>query len=99
MYYQDELGSTTNLPCSKASLLAVGYSEEKYSVYLQGIRRWLIGKETSCNAGDEGLIPGLGRTPGAGHGNSLQDCCLTNPFDRGMWWATDLGIAKELDIA
>ena len=94
MYYQDELGSTTNLLCSKASLLTVGCSEEKYSVYLKGIPRWLTGKETSCNAADEGLIPGLGRTPGEGNGNSLQGCCLTNPFDREMWWATDHGIAR-----
>ena len=48
---------------------------------------------------DEGLIPGLGRTPGEGNGNSLQYTCLTNPFGRGMWWATDHGIAKELDMA
>ena len=46
------------------------------------------GKESSCNAGDLGLIPGLRRSPGGGHGSSLQYSCLENPMDRGAWWAT-----------
>ena len=37
------------------------------------------GKESACNAGDLGLIPGLGRSPGGGHGNTLQYSCLDNP--------------------
>ena len=37
------------------------------------------------NAGDEGLIPGSGRSPGEGHGNPLQYSCLGNPMDRGPW--------------
>jgi len=37
------------------------------------------GKESACNAGDLGLIPGLGRSPGGGHGNPLQYSCLENP--------------------
>ena len=37
------------------------------------------GKESACNVGDLGLIPGLGRTPGGRHGNSLQYSCLENP--------------------
>ena len=36
------------------------------------------GKESACNAGDRGLIPGLGRPPGGGHGNPLQYSCLEN---------------------
>ena len=47
------------------------------------IPRWLSGKESVCNAGDLGLIPGLGRSPGGGHGNPLQYSCLENPMDRG----------------
>ena len=43
------------------------------------------GKEPACNAGDLGLIPGLGRFPGGGHGNTLQYPCLENPLDRGAW--------------
>ena len=37
------------------------------------------------NAGDPGSIPGLGRSPGEGNGNPLQDYCLENPTDRGAW--------------
>jgi len=40
---------------------------------------WLSGKESSCNAGDPGLIPGLRRSPGGRHGNPLQYSCLENP--------------------
>ena len=46
------------------------------------------GKESTCNAGDLGLIPGLGRFPRGGHGNPLQYSCLENPMDRGAWQAT-----------
>ena len=41
------------------------------------------GKESACNAGDLGLIPGSGRSSGEGNGNSLQYSCLKNPMDRG----------------
>ena len=46
------------------------------------------GKESACNAGDLGLIPGLGRSPGEGNGYPLQYSCLENFKDRGAWWAT-----------
>ena len=45
--------------------------------------------------GDPGSIPGLGRSPGGGHGNPLQDSCLENPMDRGAWQATVPGVAKS----
>ena len=48
----------------------------------------LVVKSTPANAGDirdEGSIPGSGRSPGGGHGNSLQYSCLENPTDRGAW--------------
>ena len=44
------------------------------------------GKVSACNAGDPGLIPGLGRDSGKGNGNPLQYSCLENPMDRGAWW-------------
>ena len=53
-------------------------------------------KESACNAGDLGLIPGSGRSPGEGNGNALQCSCLENSMDRGTWWATVYGVA-ELD--
>ena len=49
-------------------------------------------KESACNAGDLGLIPGSGRSPGEGNGNPLQYSCLENPMDRGAWWATVYGV-------
>ena len=58
------------------------------------------GKESACNAGDWGhmsSIPGLGRSPGEGNGTPLQYPCLGNLMDRGAWWATVHGVAKELD--
>ena len=45
-------------------------------------------KASACNAGDQGLIHELGRSPGEGNGNPLQYSCLENPMDGGAWWAT-----------
>ena len=42
-------------------------------------------KASACNAGDLGLIPGLGRSPGEGNGNPLQYSCLENSMDEGAW--------------
>ena len=49
------------------------------------------GKESACNAGDPGLIPGLGRTPGEGTGNPLQYSCLENSMERGAWQLQSMG--------
>ena len=46
-----------------------------------------VGKESACNAGVPGSIPGLGRSPGEGNDNPLQYSCLENPMDRGSSWA------------
>ena len=43
------------------------------------------GKESACNAGDPGLISGLGRSPGEGHGNPLQYSCQRDFMNRGAW--------------
>ena len=53
------------------------------------------GKESACNAGDPGLIPGLGRSPGEGNGYLLQYSCLENSMDRGAWRATAHGVTKS----
>ena len=53
------------------------------------------GKESICNARDAGLIPGLGRHPGGGHGSPLKYSCLENPMDRGAWWAIVYRITKS----
>ena len=54
-----------------------------------------VGKESACNAGDLGLIPGLGRSPGEGNGNALQYACLENSMDRGAGQAAVHGITKS----
>ena len=53
-----------------------------------------VGQESACNAGDPGLIPGSGRSPGEGNVNPLQYSCLENPMDRGAWQATEHEIAR-----
>ena len=45
-------------------------------------------KNPPASAGDPGLIPGVGRSPGKGNSSPLQYSCLGNPMDRGAWWAT-----------
>ena len=55
-------------------------------------------KNLPASAGDirvTGLIPGLGRSPGEGHGNTLQYSCLENPRDRGAWWSMVRGITMS----
>ena len=56
-------------------------------------------KNPPVNAGDAGSIPGSGRSPGVENGNLLLYSCLGNPTDRGAWWATVRGVAKESDLA
>ena len=53
------------------------------------------GKESTCNWGDLGSIPGLGRSPGEENGNPLQYCCLDNSMNRGALQATVHGIAES----
>ena len=54
-------------------------------------------KNPPANAGDVGLIPGLGRSPGERNGNLLQYSCLGNPMNRENWWVIVHGVAKESD--
>ena len=59
-------------------------------VYLE-----LDSKESACNAGDPGSIPGSGRSPAGGHGNPLQYPCLETLMDREVWRATVHGVAES----
>ena len=52
-------------------------------------------KESACNAGDLGLIPGSGRSPGEENGNPLRYSCLENSIERGAWWTTVHGVKKS----
>ena len=59
------------------------------------VPQWLSGKESACNAGAMGSIPGSGRSPGDGHGTSLQYSCLENLVSWGAWWDTVHSVAKR----
>ena len=59
-----------------------------------GIAGGSDGKESTCNAGDSGSIPGLGRSPGEGNGSPPQYACLGNPIDRRAWWTTVHGVKR-----
>ena len=61
---------------------SVETGRKTFGVYF-GIPGGSDGKESTCNAEDLGSIPGLGRSPGVGHGNPLQYSCLENPWDGG----------------
>ena len=61
----------------------------------QGFPRGSVVKNMAANAGDVGLIPGLGRYPTGGNSNPHQYSCLGNPMDRGAWWATVHGVTKS----
>ena len=62
---------------------------------IKGFPGGLDGKESACNAGDLGSIPGSGRHPGEGNGNPLQYSCLENPMGRGARRATVHGVSKS----
>ena len=51
--------------------------------------------ESACSVGDLGSIPRLGKSPGVGNGNPLQNSRLENSMDRGAWWATVYEVAKS----
>ena len=61
----------------------------------KGLPWRLSSKESACNAGRTGSIPGWVRSPGEGSGSPLQYSCLGNPMDRGAWWATVHGVVKS----
>ena len=60
-----------------------------------GLPWWLRCKQSACRAGDQGSIPGLGRSPGEGHGYPLPYSCIENSLDRGAWWTKIRGVEKS----
>ena len=62
--------------------------------YIQGFPHGSVGKGSACSAGDLGLIPGSGRSPGEVNGSPFQYSCLENPMDRGAWQATVHGVTR-----
>ena len=63
--------------------------------YVKGFPDGSDGKKSACNAGDQGLIPRLGRSPGEGNSYPLQYSYLGNPMDRGAWQATVHRVPKS----
>ena len=63
----------------------------------QGFPSGSVVKNLPADAGDAGSVPGLGRSPGEGNGNTLQQSCLGNPMDSGACWVTVHEVAKESD--
>ena len=68
-----------------------------FQIYIDGFLGGSVVMNLPANAGDAGLIPGLGTFPGEGNSNPLQYSCLEIPMDRGAWWATVHVVTKELD--
>ena len=102
LYYFDTLIGTQDLaviclvnfindPCHNP----LGSEKCNSSFLFQGFPGGSEVKASACNAGDVGSIPGSGRSPGEGNGNSLQYSCLENPMDGGAWQATVHGVAKS----
>ena len=79
-----------------------GNKRKKWVICTLGFPHSSVGKESACNAGDLGSIPGLGKPPGEGNGNPFQYSCLENPMDRGAWpWdhkrgRHDLGTKQQI---
>ena len=69
-----------------------------YQEEIEGLPRWLSGKESACNAGDLDSIPRSGRSPGEGNDNPFQYSCLAKPMDRGARQAKAHGVTEESDM-
>ena len=77
------------------TIVLLAFHLEQLTYYFLDFPGGSEGKVPVYNAGDQGSIPGSGRSPGEGNGNPLQYYCLENPMDRGAWWATVHGVAKS----
>ena len=79
-------------------VLVSGVQKTDSVMYKWAFQVVLVVKNPNANAGnirDTGLIPGLGRSPGAGNDNPLQYSCLENPLDRGAWQAAVHKVTKR----
>ena len=74
--------------------ICVGIHTHIHILHTYGLPEWLSDKESACQAGDVGLIPGLGISPGKGNGNPLQCSCLENPMDGGALQVQSMGLQR-----
>ena len=92
------LGQTGTLPSSRKThiLMPSGtFQRSLFFFFFKYLSNTRIAQMVKKICPQCGSIPGLGRSPGRGHGNPLQYFCLENPMDRGAWRATVYGIAKS----
>ena len=82
---------------SEGSNFSTSLPELVIVYFIWGFPHGSVVKNLLANAGDTGLIPGSGRSPGEGNGNLLQYSCLENPMDRGAWRVIVHGTTKESD--
>ena len=89
--------SWSGVPLPSPGTMATGL-HSYYKVYrlhsYMGFPTNSVSKESTCNAGDPGLVPGLGKSSGEGNGNPLQYSSLENPMDRGAWRSTVHVVAR-----
>ena len=77
------------------TIVLLAFHLEQLTYYFLDFPAGSDGKAPVYNAGDQGSIPGSGRSPGERNGNPLQYYCLENPMGRGAWRATVHGVAKS----
>ena len=92
-FIHDTTAGAARFPLLKCIAPGMSWSPT-WAVY-SGFPGGLDGKESTCNAGDPGSIPGLGRSPGEGNGYPLQYSCLKTSMDREAWWAIVCGVTKS----
>ena len=90
----DEQENEYEIPTKATSHQILHISNIKSTHAPVGFPHSSVGKESDCNAGDPGSIPGFRRYPGEGNGNPLQYSCLENPMDREAWQATVNGVRR-----
>ena len=88
------IASQTKVPSLCALRVRVHFTIKESLKWKPGLPWCRSGKESAWNAGDAGLIPGLGRSPGGWNGNPLKHFCLENSMDRGAWQATVHGVPR-----
>ena len=96
--FQDTLANVATMVHDDLFMCVLREAKKGFVTYPRVSQMVLVVKNWPANAGDlrdMGSIPGLGRSPGEGHGNPLQYSCLRSPIDRGAWQATVHGVAKS----